>query len=71
MAHKLWVITSTGLSFRVLKNGDGQLSWSEFKNLAPIDCDEALKMALEAFNESDADGDGQVSKAEFIQIMSK
>lgn len=36
-----------------------------------IDCDEDKRAALEAFNEIDADGDGQVSKAEFIKIMSK
>lgn len=28
-------------------------------------------MALEAFKEIDVDGDGQVSKAEFVKIMSK
>ena len=53
------------------QNGDGQLSWSEFKKLGHIDCDEDKRAALEAFNQIDADGDGQVSKAEFIKIMSK
>ena len=53
------------------QDGDGQLSWSEFKKLGYIDCDEDKRAALEAFNEIDADGDGQVNKGEFIKIMSK
>ena len=57
--------------FIIYQNGDGQLSWSEFKKLGVIDCDEDKQMALEAFKEIDVDGDGQVSKAEFVKIMSK
>ena len=30
-----------------------------------------IRMTLEAFKEIDVDGDGQVSKAEFVKIMSK
>ena len=48
-----------------------ELQKIKLKKLGVIDCDEDKQMALETFKEIDVDGDGQVSKAEFVKIMSK
>ena len=53
------------------KNGDGYLSWEEFTGHADLNDHQELKDAIELFKAADANGDGKVSKDEFIKLMSK
>ena len=54
-------------------NDDGYLSLDEFISFLEIEVDDhkQMKEALEAFKAADTSGDGQISKEEFIQSMSK
>ena len=53
------------------KNGDGYLSWEEFTSHADLEDKQEVKDAIELFKAADANGDGKVSKDEFIKLMSK
>merc|ERR1712031_48369 len=53
------------------KNGDGYISWEELTFDADLKDYDEVKAALEAFKEADANGDGKVSKDEFIKLLTK
>ena len=53
------------------KNGDGYLSWEEFTSHSDLEDKQEVKDAIELFKAADANGDGKVSKDEFIKLMSK
>ena len=53
------------------KNDDGYLSLDEFLDFLKVEGQKEIKEAEDAFKEADTDGDGLVSKEEFIQSMSK
>ena len=53
------------------KNDDGYLSLDEFLDFLKVEGQKEIKEAEDAFKAADTDGDGLVSKEEFIQSMSK
>ena len=53
------------------KNGDVYLSWEEFTSHSDLEDKQEVQDAIELFKAADANGDGKVSKDEFIKLMSK
>ena len=57
------------MDFEFWKDGSGSLLWDDL--LAGLEPEDDRKDALEGFKMADRNGDGKVSKDEFVMLMSK
>ena len=72
-SFNLWIFEHRRNIFinKYRKNDDGYLSLDEFLDFLKVEGQKEIKEAEDAFKAADTDGDGLVSKEEFIQSMSK
>ena len=72
-SFNLWIFEDRRNIFinKYRKNDDGYLSLDEFLDFIEVKDRKEIKEAEETFKAADTNGDGLVSKDEFIQSMSK
>ena len=71
-SFNLWIFEDRrNIFIKFQKNDDGYLSLDEFLDFLEVKDQKEIKEAEEAFKAADTNGDGLVSKEEFIQSMSK
>lgn len=72
-SFNLWIFEHRRNMFvnKYWKNDDGYLSLDEFLDFLEVKDQKEIKEAEQAFKAADTNGDGLVSKEEFIQSMSK